>query len=291
MILTCPECATGYFVDDSRIPSAGRTVKCTSCGARWTARRESGFEAEPPEPDQLAELRDEPVAPAAAMAPEPALATTLEPEIEAVPAVEPAPRPKAPARPATAARTEARASAMLWAGMAATVAVVIVAAIVFRQDVVRLWPKSSAAYAGLGLPVNGAGLVIEAVHAEPTFLGGRPVLSVTGAIRNARDDATQSPAIRISLLNRAGQPVAAKIARPIDARIPGHARRHFAIAILDPPSNAHDLEVTFEAPDAKAAKSAKIAPHAAEAVLTPTPAPIEAQPLPSGSPDALPDHG
>src|SRR3954469_19508388 len=45
MILTCPECATSYFVDDSRIGPAGRTVKCSHCGARWTARPDG---AEPP---------------------------------------------------------------------------------------------------------------------------------------------------------------------------------------------------------------------------------------------------
>ena len=37
MILTCPECATSYFVDDARIPAEGRRVRCSSCGHRWTA--------------------------------------------------------------------------------------------------------------------------------------------------------------------------------------------------------------------------------------------------------------
>ena len=40
MILTCPECATSYFVDDSKIPTEGRAVKCANCGARWTATPE-----------------------------------------------------------------------------------------------------------------------------------------------------------------------------------------------------------------------------------------------------------
>ena len=49
MILTCPECATSYFVDDSKVP-AGRQVKCSNCGARWVAqpaaaRRGGGGEA------------------------------------------------------------------------------------------------------------------------------------------------------------------------------------------------------------------------------------------------------
>src|SRR3569623_3115804 len=53
MILTCPECATSYFVDDSRISPAGRPVKCSNCGARWTALPEA------------AQIDDQPVAPVA----------------------------------------------------------------------------------------------------------------------------------------------------------------------------------------------------------------------------------
>src|SRR5437870_2243727 len=37
MILTCPECATSYFVDDGKIPAAGREVRCAACSTRWTA--------------------------------------------------------------------------------------------------------------------------------------------------------------------------------------------------------------------------------------------------------------
>src|SRR5579871_1981003 len=40
MILTCPECATGYFVEDDQIPAAGRSVRCAACGHRWSARPE-----------------------------------------------------------------------------------------------------------------------------------------------------------------------------------------------------------------------------------------------------------
>ena len=48
MILTCPECATSYFVDDAKIPAAGRSVKCSSCDARWIAR----LEPDAPAPDE-----------------------------------------------------------------------------------------------------------------------------------------------------------------------------------------------------------------------------------------------
>src|SRR5258708_39734520 len=44
MILTCPECATGYFVDDAQIKPGGRSVRCAACGARWMAERDAPLE-------------------------------------------------------------------------------------------------------------------------------------------------------------------------------------------------------------------------------------------------------
>jgi predicted Zn finger-like uncharacterized protein len=270
MILTCPECATSYFVDDSRIPEAGRTVKCANCAHRWTARRETGeFTSTDPEPVEAEEA-------AAAVDAEPAPVDDLE-----IVAVEPdPPRRVSPAR--GSARGEARGKVAVWAAAAVLVLAVVAGAIAFRGQVVKLAPKTQAAYAGLGLPVNSLGLVIEGVQATPTFSGGRPVLSVTGDIRNVKDAAVNAPALRVNLLDRQGKPIAAKIVRPIDPKVPAGATRHFAIAISDPPSNARDLEVLFEASGRRTA-------------LTPIPvappAPVEAQPIPPGSPDALAEHG
>src|SRR5277367_1499259 len=44
MILTCPECATGYFVEDDQIQARGRSVRCAACGHRWTALPERPLE-------------------------------------------------------------------------------------------------------------------------------------------------------------------------------------------------------------------------------------------------------
>jgi hypothetical protein len=135
------------------------------------------------------------------------------------------------------------------------------------------------------LHVNEIGLVIEQVQTQAAFQGGRPVLSVTGQVRNIREEAIVAPALRVSLMDPKGKPVAAKIAQPINGRVPGKEIRHFAIAIVDPPSNVSDLVVTFDTPG----KSPAGAPRAAAAVSA-GPEPIEAKPLPQGSPDALPPH-
>src|SRR5664279_3080670 len=48
MILTCPDCATRYVVDDERISPQGRAVRCAACGTRWTAMPgEAEAEAQP----------------------------------------------------------------------------------------------------------------------------------------------------------------------------------------------------------------------------------------------------
>jgi predicted Zn finger-like uncharacterized protein len=286
MILTCPECATSYFVDDARIPSDGRTVKCTSCGNRWKAMKDGAGEAESRFESEVS--AEEPDARAAEKQ-QPATETGIEDDL-VVTGSEVRPAPRAALAPPPA-KTEAANTVAMWAAMAATVAALIAGAIVFRGQVVRLWPASSAAYAGVGLSVEGLGLVIEQVKAEAVLQGGRPVLSVTGAIRNVGNHPADTPAIRINLLDKKGRPIAAKIARPLDARIPAKARRHFAISIIDPPSTAKDLEVAFDVLEPRTAPvvAPAGAPHAAEAVLAPSP--VEAQPLPVGSPDALDHHG
>jgi predicted Zn finger-like uncharacterized protein len=276
MILTCPECATSYFVDDSRIPSAGRTVKCSNCGARWTALPGGAAPARP-SPSQAKP------APAAAAVAEVDELVVEGPLTTAPPVTAKAPGP----------RREARGKVVIWAGSAVAAGMLIAAAIGFRAQVVQLFPASQAAYAGLGMPVSA--LAIEKVHVDPVFQGGRPVLAVTGQVRNLRDEPALSPPLRVSLLDRFGKPVAIKVARPINTAVPAKAVRYFAISIVDPPASVHDLEVAFDAEGKGKGKGGKGA--SAKAAVPPSaaappagPQPVEAKALPPGSPDALPTH-
>ncbi|MEW5685359.1 MAG: MJ0042-type zinc finger domain-containing protein [Pseudomonadota bacterium] len=275
MILTCPECDTSYFVDDLRIPRLGRMVKCTNCGHRWRAFQDRDLpESEAPDDDLVFETPAEPPPPAEDLA------------VVAAPAAKPKPPPK----------KNTPLAAVIAAGVGVGLAVILAGAILAREQVARLVPATAPVFAAIGLPVNTIGLVIEGVASKETFQGGRPVLAVTGAVRSVVKEPTDAPPIRISLLDKDGKPLASLLAEPLNGRVPPGAKRYFAVSLNDPPAGAHDLEVAFDPAARHAAPAAKAghgeAPAAAEghAPAGHAPAPVEAQPLPADSPDALKSH-
>ena len=98
MILTCPACATSYFIADDLVGPNGRKVRCKSCGEVWKASND--------EPLELT------------VAPEPVV---IEPDPEVSLAETPAPElPKAFRARAEQQRRLRRAAAqgIAWAGMA-----------------------------------------------------------------------------------------------------------------------------------------------------------------------------
>lgn len=66
MIITCPDCATRYDVDDERFSPGGRSVRCSSCGESWFVPAPELIDVEPlPEktpPKRKAAAKAEPVA-------------------------------------------------------------------------------------------------------------------------------------------------------------------------------------------------------------------------------------
>jgi predicted Zn finger-like uncharacterized protein len=310
MILTCPECATRYFVDDARVGPNGREVRCASCGNRWMAKPdENPLELDStPEVGAIGEdyggagLRAGAAAPVAA---------------SDVPAEE---LPKAFRQRAQtrAKEREAAATGVVWAGLAGGFAVLIGAAVFLRQDISQIFPRAAGAYAMAGLPVNLVGLTIENQHAQPMLKDGHAALTITGALRNIRGKPVVAPPLRISLLAPGGRVVATQIADPDGARIPPGAARHFSVDVLDPPVSATNVEIAFvldRKPQVTAGRpiSAPSGPAPAPALTRittsapgPTPAaaalrgatapsavPVptgveEAKPLPKTSPYALP---
>ena len=282
MILTCPECATSYFAADSAI-GEGRVVRCSSCGSSWRA--------EPPRP---LDLRVDPeVGALASEAPSADEELFTKPTSELKGEV----LPKAFRARAQADQRvrEATVQGAVWAGMGAGLAAILVMAAVFRADVVRLWPQAAGAYAAVRLPVNPVGLTIEDVHALPSLQDGHPALIVSGQVRNIRPVALASPPLKVVLRDKDGHALVTRTADPPDGVVPPGQSRRFSLNLIDPPAGAVAADIDFA--QLKAKTAATLASHAtlrAQALPEPQAMTLrvtgaeDAQPLPAGSPYALP---
>ena len=261
MILTCPECASRYFVDDSKVGPAGRVVRCASCGHRWTARNEEPVDLfDAPETPSLASRSED----AAPDVDQPPPSEVEEPPVSALPGEE---LPKVFRARADAERRlrEATATGVVWAAMAATMIAVVIAALIFRIDIVRVMPSAAGAYAAVGWPVNTVGLVIDrgSLKAQPLMKDGHAAVTITGAIRNITEHEVTAPALQVELLNGENKRVAGQLAAAPDAKIPPGEVRHFSITFLDPPRTAKDLQIGF-AGDAGGGHPVKAAIHKSE---------------------------
>jgi predicted Zn finger-like uncharacterized protein len=259
MILTCPECASRYFVDDSKVGSAGRVVRCAACGHRWTARNEEALDLF--EEPSAADLAAEPNLTALDGATNPAPNSIDDPEapVSALPGEE---LPKVFRARADAERRlrEAKTTGVIWGGMVAVMVVILVAAGVFRMNVAHLWPSTAGAYAFARMPVNNVGLVIENLKAEPSMQDGHAAVTITGILRNITDHTVATPPLRVALLNAHDKRVAGKLAAAADPMILPSQTRHFSVTLLDPPKTAKILEIGF-ALEAGAVKAAGAAPR------------------------------
>jgi predicted Zn finger-like uncharacterized protein len=214
MILSCPHCATDYFVDEARLGPGGRSVKCGACGSRWTALPS---------------------------------AVDNEPQAGPKPGGGGAEFPKQ-FRAKVSLQRRWREAALAGAAMGAAVVLVAVlagSAVIYRNNVARVLPGAARIYAAMGMPVNRLGLVIEGVRAEPTLQDGHAALAVSGVIRNIESRSIASPPLHIALYNGQGRRVDGRIATASDLRIAPGAKRRFAVAIIDPPLGATNLEVGF----------------------------------------------
>lgn len=293
MILTCPSCATSYFVPAGAVGAAGRAVRCKACGHSWRASAD--------EPLELARV-----------------AATPDPEPEPVDSLAETPAPELPK--AFRARAEqqrrlrrAAAHGAAWSAMASVFVGLLGAAWLFRVEVVELLPRTAAAYAAVGVPVNATGLEFEAVMAKPSPNDPALVL-VTGAVRNVRDEEVLAPPIRVALLDAHGAEIGHKLVRPDGPPVLPGKVQGFAALIPDPGAKGQGVGVDFEVAagrtrpvtDAQASRGADHAPahrplpqadapklRPALAPLEGAGAPVDAVPLDAGHAQAASaaDHG
>ena len=210
MILTCPNCETQYFAQDSTIGEAGRTVKCAACGHSWFVG----------EGEQAA-----------------ASGTRTGGAHEAY-------RSRVRERRERASR---RAAIAVWAVSFLVLTGLAGAAVLMRNQVVQTWPQSASAFSALGLKVNRFGMEFVDENAERFLEGTTPVLEITGAVRNFTRQTREAPLIEVRLLDDAGVQIGAYYAEVDPGEIAAGGLGRFVKRVENPPFEAFQLELALAA--------------------------------------------
>jgi predicted Zn finger-like uncharacterized protein len=190
MLLICPECSAKYNVADGAIPSAGRAVRCAACHHGWT------------------QMPEAPLAVAADLAGEVNKDQTnnglrRRPKAQSAPPAEPHARMRK--RVHDKIEMGHRLAAGIPWGIAACLAIgAISAAISYRTDIVRAWPKSASAFALIGKPANLYGIDIRGVQARAGLDIKGPRVVVAGVLASVSRKPEPVAYLKVKLVDAKG---------------------------------------------------------------------------------------
>lgn len=234
MIIACPNCATRYQLEATRL-GAGRRVRCSRCQHEWF--QEASIE-EAVAPAPVSDPRDaRALPPPAAEAPLARAERPLHAERAVPPRRRPAPEPKP--RPAW----------LGWAGLGLFLAILLGTVFAAREAVMAFFPASERAYGalGLGAPKPGDGLEIRAVKTAASEDGSTPVLVVTGVVHNPASGPREVPRLRAELRDANGVALRTWLFEPSKRSVGPKEDLPFETRTESPPGNAAGLAITFEA--------------------------------------------
>jgi predicted Zn finger-like uncharacterized protein len=211
MILTCPQCSTRYHVDATALGAAGRTVRCASCGQRWSVRP-------PADTPQIVEF--------------------------STPAPVTAPR----MRPVAATEQVQNRGSIGLIGWLVAVLVVLIAAsaVIGRNEIVAGFPASAPIYQKLGLVAVDLGLQFEEITSTRLQEGGIAVLVVEGAIVNVTAHDRPVPPIRITLLDSGGRQLQEELFQAKEQHLEPGEKTSFSGRVVNPADRARNFSITFE---------------------------------------------
>ena len=264
MHIVCPNCGTSYDVAPSALGPAGRAVRCVRCRETWHARLDDMAQA-----GALAEAADgigwdQSIAGAATAAPE-ETAEQYVPRIESPPLANDE-RPAedwhltrddagGPSPPAKVRRTTLRKFAF-GSGPAkgltfsppitiAAMAALVLALIMWRNDVVRLMPQTAAFFQLAGLGVNLRNLAFEDVRVSTEMVNGKRVFVIDGAIAPTSRKAVEIPRLRFVVQDARGVEIYAWNSVVDQAVIRPGEKVPFRSRLASPPADAHSVVVRF----------------------------------------------
>ena len=207
MILTCSKCATRYHVDPTSLGAEGRVVRCAGCGHRWNAKP-------PADAPKVLELKT----------------------------------PSTAAWRAAAAATRSSSPRRVAWLVAALVALVLASGVIGRDKIVASFPESAPIYRALGLPLAvQPGLEFGQVNSDRVVEGGVAVLVFEGEIVNQSKELRHVPPIRVILLDEGGRQLQRETFSSKDASLDAGGKTTFSGRLVNPPSQARNYSITFDA--------------------------------------------
>jgi hypothetical protein len=132
-----------------------------------------------------------------------------------------------------------------WAALAGVILLIGVAASVYRQQIVQVWPQSASLYSKLGVKVSATGLDIHNIKYTEEPQDGQIVLTVTGALTNVSGREQPVPQIRVGLIDSDQRELYHWTFAPdVMTLRPGQSHT-FATRLSSPPEGAAYVNVRF----------------------------------------------
>jgi predicted Zn finger-like uncharacterized protein len=247
MNIVCPNCSTSYAIDPATLGPNGRTVRCARCKETWIARpqavaahAEAGFRETQPGWSEPAEAAPDetPIVDSPSIASEmPRSALDSGTTIDHVPA-----RPISSPPPAARRRRNIRLTLPL---ACLIMAVLSLALIVWRAEIVRLLPQTAQFYRLIGLDVNLRGLAFKDVRVTTETADDKPVLVIEGSIVTTGRGTVELPRLRFVVRDAKGSEIYgwnAVLDKPVLK--PGE-KAWFRSRLASPPPEGASLDVRF----------------------------------------------
>lgn len=206
MQLTCPQCSAKYNVADAAIPPSGRTVRCAACGHSWLARPAGAIHYADKSGSDSG-LRPRPAASTAKAVDAAAKKGLLAKLGLGKRAQKPKLEPHELARKKALDQirnTHRLAAAIPWLLSLAVLGGVLGAAVMYRTDIVRAWPKAATAFSLIGLPANLYGVDIANVTVTSTLDAKGPKVEVRGVLKSVSRTPEFIPYLKVALVDAKG---------------------------------------------------------------------------------------